>query len=258
MLDLNEIEAFYPERERYFKRHLLREYLQYKILQIIFNNKESEKLSFLGGTCLRIVYGSKRFSEDLDFDNFGLGFNEFENLALDVQKGLRQEGYKVETKNVSKGAYRCYIRFPSILFESGVSGHDDEKILIQMDTAPHGFVYSPRLSYLNRFEITAGIKVTPADILLSQKILAIFERKVPKGRDFYDVVFLLAKTLPNFEYLKKKAGIGDGVMLKEKLLDFCKTLNFKELVEDVKAFLINPEDISKVEQFKKFMEQIIF
>ncbi|MGI4871815.1 MAG: nucleotidyl transferase AbiEii/AbiGii toxin family protein [Janthinobacterium lividum] len=29
-------------------------------------------LLFPGGTCLRIVHGNQRFSEDLDFDNSGL------------------------------------------------------------------------------------------------------------------------------------------------------------------------------------------
>ena len=36
MLDLKQIESFYPEYLRSFKRNLLREYLQYKILEAIF------------------------------------------------------------------------------------------------------------------------------------------------------------------------------------------------------------------------------
>lgn len=72
MLNLEEILQAYPESLRTFKRFLLREYLQYKILEIVFGaSKYANQLCFLGGTCLRIVHNTSRFSEDLDFDNFG-------------------------------------------------------------------------------------------------------------------------------------------------------------------------------------------
>ncbi len=62
MLTLPEIEKFYPESLRGYKRFLLREYLQHKVLQIVFNSEFADKLAFLGGTCLRIVHGNTRFS----------------------------------------------------------------------------------------------------------------------------------------------------------------------------------------------------
>ena len=68
MLDLKQVESFYPESLRPFKRNLLREYLQYKILEIIFGSEFGEKLVFMGGTATRIIHENTRFSEDLDFD----------------------------------------------------------------------------------------------------------------------------------------------------------------------------------------------
>ncbi|GFP25527.1 hypothetical protein HKBW3S25_01007 [Candidatus Hakubella thermalkaliphila] len=47
MLDLKQIELFYPESLRPFKRNLLLEYLQYKILEIIFDSEFGEKLAFI-------------------------------------------------------------------------------------------------------------------------------------------------------------------------------------------------------------------
>jgi predicted nucleotidyltransferase component of viral defense system len=73
MLGLSEIAKHYPENLRGYQRFIIREYLQYKILQIVFDNTiYANKLCFLGGTCLRLVHGNTRFSEDLDFDNFKL------------------------------------------------------------------------------------------------------------------------------------------------------------------------------------------
>lgn len=39
MISLNQIEQHYPENLRGFKRNILREYLQYKILEVIFNSR---------------------------------------------------------------------------------------------------------------------------------------------------------------------------------------------------------------------------
>jgi hypothetical protein len=55
-----------------FERAILREYLQFKILQVLFESDHAAQLSFLGGTALRIVYDNTRFSDDTDLDNFGL------------------------------------------------------------------------------------------------------------------------------------------------------------------------------------------
>ena len=62
MLTLSEIENNYPENLRGYKRFILREYLQHKLLQIIFDSEYANQFCFLGGTCLRIVHGNTRFS----------------------------------------------------------------------------------------------------------------------------------------------------------------------------------------------------
>ena len=256
MLSLVEIEKYYPENIRAFKRNILREYLQYKILQIIFNSKYANKLSFLGGTALRIVHDNARFSEDLDFDNFGLKEKEFDEISQLVKKHLELEGYEVEVRNIFKDAYRCYVRIPKLLFDSGLSGYEEEKILIQLDTAPHGFQYEPDKVILNKFDVFTEINVTPMDIVLSQKIFAIFNRKVPKGRDFYDAVFLLSKTKPNYDYLQLKLKIKRKEELKEKILTLENKLDFKELAKDVEPFLFNPADSKKVVLFARYIKNV--
>jgi len=255
MLDLQEIEKQYPENVKKFKRNILREYLQYKLLQIIFETKYASKLSFLGGTALRIVHDNSRFSEDLDFDNFALTEKEFDEISQIVKKQLELEGYTVEVNNVFKGAYRCRVRIPRLLFDNALSGYEEEKILIQLDTAPHGFVYNPERVILNKFDVFSQINVTPADVILSQKIFAIFNRKTLKGRDFFDTIFLISKTKPNYAYLKLKLDIADEKKLKEKLLDFCKDLDFAKLSDDVKEFLFRAQDAKRVELFVQYIQQ---
>jgi predicted nucleotidyltransferase component of viral defense system len=211
----------------------------------------------LGGTALKIVYDNSRFSEDLDFDNFGLEENEFREISILVKKKLELEGYVVEVKNVYKGAYRCYVRIPKLLFDIGLSGYEEEKILIQLDTAPHGFNYKPDRIILNKFDVFTEINVTPLDIILAQKIFAIFNRKVMKGRDFYDVVFLLSKTNPNYEYLQLKLDIKNGQQLKTKLLGLEKEIDLNSLADDLKPFLFDADD-KRVILFMDYIKNMNF
>lgn len=254
MISLEEIKKNYPYPAG-FDRSVLREYFQYKILDILFKNGLSEKLSFLGGTAIKICYDGRRFSEDLDFDNFGLTAEEFTDMSHKIEKSLRLEGFEVETRSSLKDVFRCYIKIPDILFQNQLSPNEDEKIMIQIDTMPHHFQYRPEVMLLQKFDIFRNIKVTPKDILLSQKISAILGRKRTKGRDFYDTVYLMGRTDFNYDYLKQKLNIHNKIELKKTLLDFCAGLNFQELTVDVLPFLINQEEKDCILNFRQYIEQ---
>ena len=257
MLSLKEIEKFYPDNLQPFKKFILREYLQYKILEIIFESEYHDKLCFLGGTCLRIVHGNNRFSEDLDFDNFSLTPNDFENISVEIQNQLTKQGYEVEIKNVFAGAYHCYIKFPGLLFNEKLSEHIEQKILIQLVTEPQNFNFEVEQHFLNKFDVFTMINTTPKDILLSQKFYALLNRPRKKGRDFYDIVFLLKTTRPNYDYLNVKVGIRNPKELLNEVVEVCNKLNFKEIANDVKPFLINNSDIKTVNYFPKYMIDVL-
>ncbi len=253
MLSITEIERFYPENQRPFKRNILREYLQYQILQIIFDSKSAAKLAFMGGTCLRICFGTNRFSEDLDFDNFGLSIDEFDALAGIVAKKLEDDGYIVEIKTVHKGAFRCYIRIPRLLFDNKLSGYQEERILIQLDTEAQGFQYQAESFIMNKFDIVTRIFHTPKEILLSQKLWAILNRKTLKGRDIYDAMFLFSLTKPDYAYLEIKAGIINNKALTARIEERLNNVDLKQLDKDIQPFLINPSEHRKDELFLDYV-----
>lgn len=256
MISLSEIEKYYPENLRGFKRFIIREYLQFKILEVIYNSEYALRLIFLGGTCLRIVLGNNRFSEDLDFDNWDLNENDFNSLSAIIKKELEKEGYNVEIKNVLKGAFHCLIRFPGLLFQEGLSGVKEEKILIQLDTEPQHFSFVPQEYLLNRFDIFTEIKVTPPEILLSQKFFAIYNRRRNKGRDFFDISFLLSLSIkPNYDFLKLKMKVRNEKDLKEKILEKCSNIDMEEMARDVAPFLFYEKDINRVLLFPQLLKQ---
>lgn len=258
MLDLLQIESHYPESLRPFKKNLLREYLQFKILEIIFDSAAGEHLCFMGGTALKIIHGNSRFSEDLDFDNRGLDASQFDGLVSTIQKKLKLQGCFSETKSIVKGAYTAHIKIPDILFSNHISNHRDEKLLIKIVAEPQNFAYKPDQTILNKFDVFTRINVIPPDILLAQKLLAVFLRNRAMGRDFYDIIFLLGKTRPRLDYLTQKLNIQSFSELKQRLLTKCDKLDFKQLATDVEPFLFSSIDRKKVLLFPVFINQFDF
>lgn len=257
MLNLSDIESYFPENVRTFKENILREYIQCKILNIIFSSKIGEKISFIGGTALRIIYNTERFSLDLDFDNFNLSEAEFIEASEIVKSNLELEGFKVEIQTLTeKNTFHYYIKFPGILFDNKISPHINQKTLIKVDTQPQGFNYKFEKKLLKKFDILTQINVAPIDVLLSMKINAVFSRKRIQGRDFYDIIFLCGKTKPNYEFLNLKLGIKNQKELKQSLLEKCKELNLEQLSKDIKPLIFNSNDIKKVTLFKDFVKEV--
>jgi len=254
MLILSDIEKEYPPYLQSFKKNIVREYLQYKILDSIFSHPYGNKLRFIGGTALRIVYGLDRFSEDLDFDHSGLSLSEFKRIAQSVKKDLENEGYHVDISFSGQNAFRCNIRLPELLYQLGLSGIKQEKILIQLDTESQYFEFEPNIHFIQKFEVFRDILVTPIDILLSQKIVTAFNRKRAKGRDFYDILFLFGKTDPNYVYLDQKI----GVTHREGLLSYFKkkgaSISFNVLLRDLRPFVFKPNDADKILQFERIIQ----
>jgi len=254
MLSLDQIKQFYPDSENISERNMLREYLQYKILAAIFESKYAERLSFIGGTAIRIIYGSDRFSEDLDLNHSELPREEYNHLTKGVRRMLEKEGLQVETRNVFKDTFRCYLRISHLLFEYGLSAHRDEKVLIQLDARAENFDLKPHLKIINKFGVFAQVRVNPPDVLLSQKIKAVLERKRVLGRDLYDIVYLASLTAPNAKYLEEKLGFAVPEKLKDALKKRVSPYNLDRLAKDISPFVSDENKLEVVRKFGQWLE----
>ncbi len=237
-------------------RSVMVEYLQYEILDSMFKFDKAKHLSFIGGTAVRIVAGSNRFSEDLDFDNFGLTYFEFESLLNDVLRDMKLKGFEIEYKFVEKGAWHCYIKFPEILYKFGLSSNDKERILIRIDMQEKTKLYEPSIIILNKFGIFRKILSASFEVLLSQKLITILQRKREKGRDLYDVSYLYGLTKVNEAYIHNYLNITMEKFY-EKLKLRINEIDLKELAKDVEPFLINPAEVDRVLFFREFLESFL-
>jgi predicted nucleotidyltransferase component of viral defense system len=234
-----------------FNKHALAEYYQHELLDSLFKQKGSEHFSFHGGTAIRIIYGGRRFSEDLDFDTDLI--ESFDQLLLAVISDMQIKGFELEFRLIHKGAYHCHIKFPKVLKELGLSGYDQEKLLIKVDASPTKTLVTEGV-LLHNYNIFRNIYVDPSDIILAKKLITIPERNRPKGRDMYDVTWLWGMTSPNIKYLKDNA----GQTLKQTLANVHKyvlTLDLEVLAKETKQFLINPDDVNRILQFPDFINQ---
>jgi predicted nucleotidyltransferase component of viral defense system len=255
VLTIEQISGYFPEQlVQRNPQGALVEYLQHELLDSLFKNKDALFLSFIGGTAIRILLHSYRFSEDLDFDNFGLSFEQFEKLLKKTCRDMEYKGFLIEYRIIERGAYHCYIRFPEILYKLGISSDVRKKILIRIDSEAKEKFYEPQNFLLNKFAVYRQILRAPAPVLLSQKMLAVLQRKREKGRDLYDVSFLLGLTGPDFDYIGKYLRI-DKTEFIELFSRRVKELDLKFLAKDVEPFLFSPEQKERILTFREYWGQ---
>ena len=208
------------------------------------------KVAFIGGTNLRLIQGIDRFSEDLDFDCRDLSEEEFMAMTDGVVTFLRHNNIDVETRdkpNPKLTAFRRNLYFPEMLFHLGLTGHREERLLLKNEAQGQGVLYQPVVANINRMGFFFGVQVPPLDVLCAMKFAAILTRQ--KGRDFYDAIFLLSKTLPNLEFLATKVGISSIDELKASIAERLKDVDLNQKMRDFSHLIINEHNAERILRF---------
>ena len=260
MIDIEYIRSFFPAaiaRESRFDRYMLKEYLQLLILDHLAITPYFGKLTFIGGTNLRLVQGIDRFSEDLDFDCKDLSEADFMAMTDIVVQFLRQNNVEVDTRdnpNPHLTAFRRNLYFPQMLFNLGLTGHRDERLLVKIEAQDQGVTYQPVVANINKMGFFFGVQVPPVDVLCAMKFAAILARQ--KGRDFYDIIFLLSKTKPNMDFLRARAGITSPEELRLALTQRLEDVNLNQKKRDFSHLLFNESNADRILQFREIITML--
>ncbi|GHU68978.1 hypothetical protein FACS189413_07030 [Bacteroidia bacterium] len=260
MIQLSQIKNYFPAQLRdnaVFDKHILKEYLQLLILDYLSSTPYIRKMTFIGGTNLRLVKGIDRFSEDLDFDCKNLSSEEFRVMTDDVLRFLENSGFRVEAKdrdNPKLTAFRRSIYFPELLFDLGLSGHKEERFLIKIESQDQDVDYTPIIVNVKGCGFFFPLPVPPDGVLSAMKIAAMLSRA--KGRDFYDLMFLLAQTPPDYDFLSKRCGINNLTELKQATTKVLNSIDIKQKQRDFEHLLFNKEHSKKILQFGAFMNEL--
>jgi predicted nucleotidyltransferase component of viral defense system len=260
MIGLAAIKNFYPPQLRdnaVFDKHLLKEYLQLLILDYLSATPNIRKITFIGGTSIRLIKGIDRFSEDLDFDCKNFSEDEFIDMTDGVVKYLQNNGLSVDVKDKPGArlkAFRRSIIFPELLFDLGLSGHRDERFLIKIECQDQLVSYEANIKQIKGCGFFFPMPVPPDEVLCAMKLSAMLDRK--KGRDFYDVMFLLSQTLPDFDFLNKRSGISNLKGLKVKAANVIAGVDLKSKMRDFEHLLFNRNNSRRILGAGDFFEEL--
>jgi predicted nucleotidyltransferase component of viral defense system len=96
--------------------------------------------------------------------------------------------------------------------------------------------------------------VPPDDVLCAMKLSALLSRA--KGRDFYDTMFLLSQTKPDYDLLDQQQGIHNLTELKTKLTETIEKIDLQHKSKDFEHLLFNKENKDKILNFSEFIKNL--
>jgi predicted nucleotidyltransferase component of viral defense system len=257
MISMDAIRSFYPQPmqgQGVFQKHLLKEYVQLIVLDYLATTRHVRKLAFIGGTSLRLLKGIDRFSEDLDFDCKALDGAEFRTMTDDVLRFLARSGFRPEARETESArltAFRRSIHFPGLLHELGISGHREERFLLKIEVQDQGVPYVCAMGTLKGCGLYFPFPVPPDPVLCAMKISAMLDRG--KGRDYYDVMFLLAQTKPDYSFLASRNGVSDWPQLRRAIEDSLQTVDLSSKRKDFEHLLFDRDSSRRILRFPDFV-----
>lgn len=262
----------------------LREIMQEIALAGLQRSGFFEKAAFYGGTALRIFYGVKRFSEDLDFSllevnpDFELQpyldgmLTEFKSLGIDVsvKEKVKTRQSAVDSAFLKPDTKWKELILKGIIPQERIRMRPDIKIKLEVDTnPPPGFTTEEKL-LLRPFSFYT--KCFSAPDLFAGKMHALLFRKWKgriKGRDWFDMEWYVKNNIPlHLEHLVIRS-VQSGDWKKETMsreeftqlvFDKIDQVDIDHIKEDIVRFIPDdkPLDIWSREYFKELAKRIRF
>lgn len=210
---------------------VLREYLQVCFLEKFYRNPNSVHTFFKGGTAIKLLFGSRRFSEDLDFTT-KLDKKSLKQAIAQARTSLEPEFPHLTVKKLDTFAgYSAKLYLPT-----EISSQD---LTIKLDFSQRESVLekmSSPLETLLPVATTAVVEHLSAREIMSEKIRALSKRK--KGRDLFDLWYLLSKQIPlDISFVKRKFAYYQEDFSVKSLVEKVERWNDEEIDSDLRRFL---------------------
>lgn len=198
-----------------------KDYLQEILLREIYSRVSGERLIFRGGTALAKIYGSGRFSEDLDFVINDPEYKE--EISKKMELAIKSMNSMYETSIIKNSEqykdmidYKMIIEGPLYILSKHPSSR--QGVSIDIDTyekavlPPVNMIRTPIYLDIPPYSITTE----QIEELFMNKIKAIIERRKLPVRDIYDIWIILRKKAPDLEKRKIKQILSEYLKHNEK------------------------------------------
>lgn len=210
---------------------IFREYLQLLFLSKLYSQTRSKRVFFKGGTAIHLLFGSLRFSEDLDF-TVGLKEKEFLTFIERVFKEASKEGaLEFKEKKSVAGKRFLLTALPEVL---------PHKTFVNLDFSFREKVLAPQKSIIETdypVLFTSYVYHLSGEEIFAEKIRALLTRA--KGRDLYDLWYLMSQGAGMDKRLvKEKLRYYHLENIKrDKILEKIEGFSKKDFILDVRPFL---------------------
>ncbi|OGM09340.1 hypothetical protein A2Z67_04015 [Candidatus Woesebacteria bacterium RBG_13_36_22] len=165
--------------------NIAREYWEMFILNKLYSDVLGTNLIFKGGTALRLIYNSPRFSEDLDFSLLGeINFIDFKKTVEDIIS--QQPELSIKELYSKKNTFFALIKFKQEYLSQTLSIKVEvskRKLLLKKDL---DFILATASSPTTNLKPL--VRVFTIERILKEKMNALSSRK--KARDLFDVWFI--------------------------------------------------------------------
>jgi len=211
-----------------YLRNLLKEQLQFYVLNFIYSSGWGENLLFKGGSCLRMFFALPRLSEDLDLDIQREKSFDLKDFVSDLEKYFSETLQDREVKiTASAKGNIVKLKFPV---------HGKKILFLRIDFGRAvGKKYKVELSLKSTYDFSFLVRRYALPDLFSGKLAAILGRTARvKGRDYFDLAWFLEKKIaPNFCYLREITAVRSKAELKRKVTEKVKKLDLRILRDDL-------------------------
>ena len=240
-------------------RGILREYLQVLILKELYRFESNRKFCFTGGTYLRLVHKTKRFSEDLDFNSQKITKTEFETTAKKITTGIKKEGFNV---NLNFGHWQNMLVaefiFPSVEREYGIISRNTKKegIVIKLDVNIPRWTIEREILLVSGFGQMFTVVCTQKGALFADKIDALLKKN--RARHLFDILFMLSQKYPIDMKVLRTLGIKEEPLkaIVNRVEGFSDT-ELKLQADNLRPFLFDENEAGMIVNAKTIVRQLI-
>ena len=268
----NQMMALHKREGSDGERNALYEVMQQVVLSGLYRGGFFNEAAFYGGTCLRIFYGLKRYSEDMDFSllakNPNFNLEKYFPAIIEEARLLGREIVitKKDKKNFSR-VESAFLKDNTDVYNLSFATDKTLKIKIEVDTDPPlGFETEQKLLMMP-FSFNTRCMV-PSDLYAGKMHALLFRqwKHRIKGRDWYDFEWYVRNRIPlDFAHLQERAREFNGIELtKEEFIRMLKErfekADIKQVKDDVMPFIenIHELDIWSNEYFLQLVDMIIY
>lgn len=191
-------------------------------------------MTFVGGTCLRLCYGSNRYSEDIDF-HAGVDFQpeDFDRIRSELEHHIfNRYGFETEVRSPEglkkdSGLASSRVSTWKVIIKTGGDRKDIPRQRINIDIARlPAYEASPRIIKTNYRDLPDGygtmfVRCSSLSEILADKLVAVPARNNIKARDLWDML-----------WLQQKGAVLRPDLIRRKIADRGITEDYRALLED--------------------------